>query len=240
MKAYSIIVIIFTCCICRYASVEIMPELKKHILNFDYRINFKYEGMLAHSFDRFYVGTKFILPSVNDLKFSIINFDEACDYLQEKNGCNQNAKEYISVPRVYCTKIVPFVYYYKEQISPFNCTAHNILTNEIFLILMNCSKDGKEKRGINTLLITGFIGLAYEGRSSFLHNRRHKALHKARVAKMDNKVNLQHNKPIHLENSMVMYGVYNAESLEKLITTIHQMHNITTPKDYLPVNLVLH
>ena len=28
---------------------------------------------------------------------------------------------------------------------------------------------------------------------------------------------------------MVMYGIYNAENLEKLLTTVHQMHNITTP-----------
>ena len=40
--------------------------------------------MLAHSFDRFYVVTKFILPTVNDLTFSTIKFDEKCEYLQEK------------------------------------------------------------------------------------------------------------------------------------------------------------
>ena len=45
MKGYSLIVIIFACCICRYTSVEIMPEFKKTILNFGYGINFKYEGM---------------------------------------------------------------------------------------------------------------------------------------------------------------------------------------------------
>ena len=45
---------------------------------------------------------------------------------------------------------------------------------------------------------------------------------------MENEVNLQHNKLIHLEDSMVMHGVYNAETLKKLITTIHKMHNITT------------
>ena len=49
----------------------------------------------------------------------------------------------------------------------------------------------------------------------------------------ENKVNLQQNKLIHLENSMVMYGVYNAKTLEKLIKTIHQMHNITTPNERL-------
>ena len=46
------------------------------MLKFGYVINFKYEGMLVHSLDRFYVVTKFILPTVSDLKFSTINFDE--------------------------------------------------------------------------------------------------------------------------------------------------------------------
>ena len=83
MKAYSIMLIII-CYICRYTSVEIKPELKKNILNFGYGINFKYKQMLAHSFNRFYVVTKFILPTINDLKFSAINFEDSCNYLQEK------------------------------------------------------------------------------------------------------------------------------------------------------------
>ena len=33
----------------------------------------------------------------------------------------------------------------------------------------------KEKRGILTSIITGFIGLAYEDISSFLNTKRHKA-----------------------------------------------------------------
>ena len=40
--------------------------------------------MLAHSFDRFYVVTKFILPSIADLKFSKLNFDNTCAYLDNK------------------------------------------------------------------------------------------------------------------------------------------------------------
>ena len=58
-----------------------MPELKRSILNFGYRINFKYEGILAHSFGRFYVVTKFILASVNDLKFPPIDFDSEYSYV---------------------------------------------------------------------------------------------------------------------------------------------------------------
>ena len=39
---------------------------------------------------------------------------------------------------------------------------------------------------------------------------------------------IQHNKLIHLENSMLMYGIYNAETLEKLINTVHNIHNTTS------------
>ena len=49
--------------------------------------------MLAHSFNRFYVVTKFILPTVNDLKFSTMNFEETCNYLQEKNEHSLKAKK---------------------------------------------------------------------------------------------------------------------------------------------------
>ena len=102
-----------------------------------------------------------------------INFDEICEYIQEKNECNKEAKEYISDLRVYYNKTLPFVHYYREHISSFNCTAHNILTNEISLILPNHPKNSKVKGGIITSLVTGFKGLAYEGISSSLYNRRH-------------------------------------------------------------------
>ena len=53
---------------------DIVPELKRNLLNFGYEINFKYEGMLSHSFDRFYVVTKFDLPMLGNLRFSPIDF----------------------------------------------------------------------------------------------------------------------------------------------------------------------
>ena len=74
--------------------------------------------------------------------------------------------------------------------------------------------------------------MAYEGISSFLHNRQNKALHKA-VNVMDNKANIQHNKLMQFENSMLMYGIHNADPLEKLITTVHNIHNTTSSNERL-------
>ena len=76
------------------------------------------------------------------------------------------------------------------------------------------------------MLISCFIGLAYEGISSFLHQKQNETLHKA-VRTMDSKTTIQHNKLMQLENSMLMYGIYNAETLEKLINTVQNIHNIT-------------
>ena len=71
------------------------------------------------------------------------------------------------------------------------------------------------------------IGLAYEGISSFLHHKRHKALHKA-VAVMNKKTDVQHNRIHHLEDTMIMDGVYNSDTLTDLIDTVHRMQNFTT------------
>ena len=40
--------------------------------------------------------------------------------------------------------------------------------------------------------------------------------------------NIQHNKLIQLEISVLMYGIYNTETLEKLSNTVHHIHNTTS------------
>ena len=135
---------------------------------------------------------------------------------------------------MFCKKIEPYMTYYKRQIKSYNNTAHNILEDEIDLILPQ--KPGKQKCGIITTIVSSFIGLAYEGISSFLHNRRNKALHKV-VNAMDSKTIIQHNKLIQLEKSMLLYGIYKAETLEQLttqyITSIIPLH---PKKNYLQHN----
>ena len=50
---------------------------------------------------------------------------------------------------------------------------------------------------------------------------------------MNEKANIQHNKLMKLDNSMLMYGIYNAETLEKLIKTVHSIHNTTSSHERL-------
>ena len=110
MKTCSLIVIFnFKCCICEYPLVEIMPELKRNILKFRYGNNFKYKGMLAHSFDRFYVVTKFVLPIIKDLKFSPLEFDSTCNYLNIDLDRKHFPTQFILNFKNYCRKFIPFI-----------------------------------------------------------------------------------------------------------------------------------
>ena len=145
--------------------IKIRPELQRNILNFGYGINYKYDGMLAHSFDRFYVVTKFILPMIGDIKFSKLNFGSTCVYMKKEYAPNTDLRKYLTELRTYCNKIKPFVSYYSKLIHSYNTTAHYILQNEIRLLLPQVSR---QKCSIITTLVSSFIGLAYEGISSFL------------------------------------------------------------------------
>ena len=204
--------------------IKIRPELKSNILNFGYGINYKYEGMLAHSFDRIYVVTKFMLPMVGDIKFSKLNFDHTCTYMKKDYAPNTDSRKYLTELRTYSNKIKQFVSHYSTLNNSYNKTTNDILQNEIRLLLPQVSR---QKHGIITTLVSSFIGLAYEGISSFHQWKCKNALHKA-VNAINDQVNIQHNKLMKLDDTMSMCGIYNAETLEKLIKTVHEIHNATS------------
>ena len=79
-----------------------------------------------------------------------------------------DSSKYLTELKTYCNKIKPFVSHYSKLIKSYNATVYNILTNEIRPLLPHISK---QKCGIATTLISGFIGLAYEGISSFLQRK---------------------------------------------------------------------
>ena len=125
--------------------------------------------MLVHSFDRFYVVTKFILPSIGNLKFSTLNYDNTCAYLDNRNMHDSESKKHMLDLMTFYKKIEPFVLYYKKLIMSYNNTAHDILDREINLMLSQIQK--KQKHGIITTLVTRFIGLTYEVMSGFLYHK---------------------------------------------------------------------
>ena len=175
--------------------------------------------------------TKFEITKIEDLKLVTFTFDLACEHLN-------NPKSYIHWYLKHHQKIAPYVKFYQKQIEYYNKTTYAILEKEIGLILPTYNK--RNKRYIGTLLgslASGVIGLVFEGISSFLHHKRHKALTKA-VNVMKEKSDLQHNKVYHLEDTMIMYSKYNSDTLMDLINTVHHMQNLTSWKEKMFVGKI--
>ena len=230
MHTYSIFITVFLISLCKVLTIEVMPKLKKNVLNFRYGANFKYEEMLTHSFDRFYVVAKYEIPKVEHLQFTTFSFDLMCNHLKISR------KSYLLRYIRHCRRITPYVKFCKQQIDYYNQTTYNILQNEIGLILP--SFNNRKKRFLTTILGTiasKVIGLAFEGISSFLHHKRHKALQKT-VNIINSKSETDHNRVYHLEGTMIMYGKYNSDTLMELVKTVHQMQNVTTWKEKIFVS----
>ena len=86
-------------------------------------------------------------------------------YMNKEYAPNMDSRKYLTELKTYCNKIKPFVYYYRKLMISYKKTTHNILENETKPLLPQMSR---QKCGIITTLVSGFIGLAYEGISSFL------------------------------------------------------------------------
>ena len=180
--------------------------------------------MLAHTFDRFYIVTKFKLLLMADIKFSKLNFDHTCMYMNKEYAPNMDSRKYLTELKTYCDKIKPFVSHYYRLLKSYNITVYNILENEIKPLLPQISR---QKHDIITTLVSGFIGLLMKGYPVFLQQKHENALQKA-VNAMSNQANIQCNRLMKLDNTMLMYGVFNSETLEKLINTVQEIHNVTS------------
>ena len=132
--------------------------------------------MLAHSLDRLYVVTKFILPMLNDLKLSSIKYDKEYNYLwclDDQN--NDQIKENIKDLLLYGAKLRPYMAFYKTQIKAHNNTAHHILQNEVNLILPKFPKTQNIKKECRLLILfsihqknsVSLTGLIFSRNTSF-------------------------------------------------------------------------
>ena len=210
-------------------TIDVMPKLKKNVLNFGYGVNFKYEGMLTHAFDRFYIVAKYEIPKVEHLQFTTFAFDLMCNHL---NISKSPLLRYVKHGR----RTAPYVQFYKQQIDYYNRTAYDLLQNEIGLILPILSS--RKKRSLMTILgtiATKVVGLTFEGISSFLHHKQHKALQKA-VNILNSRKGIDHNRVYRLEDTVIMYGKYNSDTLMELVNTVHQLQNVTTWKEQIFVS----
>ena len=161
------------------SAVSIMPEIKHNVLSFGYGVNFRYEGMLSHSFDRFYVVTKVEIPKVSDLNLTLFQFDYNCSHVVNiEKGMNFKVPSLIKdmfryIVRTYfhtciCTNIKwnimrkQYMIFWKKDIGLILPRFEDIEKN----VNQKC-----QRRQIISALISGFIGLASEGISSILQHK---------------------------------------------------------------------
>ena len=132
---FSLILVILY--VCGTSVVSVMPELKHNILRFGYGVKFRYEGMLSHPFDRFYIVTKIEIPKVLDLNLTLFQFDYNCSYaVNIEKGTNFKIPSTIKeMFNVYCKNIIPYMYLYKHQVEYYEKTVYDILGKDIGIVL---------------------------------------------------------------------------------------------------------
>ena len=72
-----------------------------------------------------------MLPSMGDIKFSKLNFDHTCAYMNKEYAPDTDSRKYLTELKAYCTKSEPFVSHYNNLIKSYNATVYNILESEI-------------------------------------------------------------------------------------------------------------
>ena len=115
--------------VCGTFAVSVMPELKQNVLRFGYRVNFRSEGILAHSFNRFYVVTRIEIPKVSKLNLTLFQFDYNHSHItnMEKDTNFKVPSTIEDMFKVYCKNIIPYMYLYKYQVEYFEKMVYNIL-----------------------------------------------------------------------------------------------------------------
>ena len=110
------------------SAVSIMPELKQNVLRFGYGVNFRYEGMLAHLFDRFYVVTRIEILKVSEMNLTVFQIDCNCSHVAhiEKDNKFKIPSTIKDMFKVYCRNIIPYIYLYTQQVEYYEKTVYNI------------------------------------------------------------------------------------------------------------------
>ena len=110
-----------------------------------------------------------------DLNLTMFHFDYNCSHvINVEKGTKYRVPDTIkNMFNMYCKNIIPYMYLYKHQAEYYMKMVYDILVNDIGMILPKFENKEKNtgqkrpKRQIILALISGFIGLAYEGISSF-------------------------------------------------------------------------
>ena len=89
--------------------------------------------------------------------FSKFKLKNDCQYLGNRcKGHNHRKGQYMTDLIEYSRKIIPYIYFYKQQIKSLNNIAYDILDNKRSIILPKFLENRNVKAGVFIALILGF------------------------------------------------------------------------------------
>ena len=99
--------------------------------------------MLAHSFDRFYVIAKFTLPSIGDLKFSALHYDDTCMHLGINSICSVDKKRYMLDLRLFINYIAlnseTYISIMQQELRTCKRIGYEFYCKELFIVKQKSS-----------------------------------------------------------------------------------------------------
>ena len=228
-------------------ALDIAPELRQNQLEFPWGANFKYNGMLNHNLDRVWIVTKVHLPQYKELLFPQWKYYENCDYLtskSDKSGAKieklrrdpqsprtlqQRYYQTRAFYKLICAMHMPLVSLIRKKEIYYQGRVRQLLTNDIAYALEH-SNGTITKRSLTAVLpLLGKLAvLAVEGLSSYLQQKRNKAMAQGLEALSFDQNQRALNRLYQYRDEFLMYGQYNAENLEAVVQTINDLGNKTS------------
>ena len=221
-------------------------------LNMSFGINYKFNGLLHHNFERVWVITKIAIPKLEDIHFPDINFDPYCKFTRKLNNGRQAAKYEI---QSIWKSMKPLISLLKQKERHHENAIKALLKEEIPRSLhesghsqssrsnqvpvsagqrfLHSTREGEmpvpvHKRAVPALIpaLASLVMIAVESLNSFLQKKQSKAMATGFDALRHDQT-LAWNSLWQLEHDFLIYGKYNVEKLQDIVMTINNLQNRT-------------
>ncbi len=204
------------------------PGTEKNRLVPGYGTNFRYLGELKYNLDRVTVITSIPIPKFSDLQLRPLK-DLKCNQILENRDGDKEKPHYLM--EEWCIKATNYIHYLKQEEDYYLYRLKMLLAKDLYHALPELEPRGPRcaHRGLGILLsaLPGLITLAVESISSFIRGKQEKYM-VAAVNHLRSDREIDANRLQQLKDDFLMYGRYNADSLQQVIETLNSLHQKQT------------
>ena len=216
-------------------SLEIDPSLYHNQLRYPWGVNFKYNGLLHHNLARVWVVTKFNIPPISRFHLPPAKLSPDCSFSyvpQYPNETSQKVKDATSTDqwikpylRNMCQDSLPMFSLLEARETYLRNKMLNLVEKDLYGTLRSYQSQGRAKRFASLAIsaVTGLVTLAVEGISSFLQDKRNKAMANAMDA-LQHAQTETYDKLQHYKDDLMLYGTYSLKSTSEILDTLENMY----------------